>query len=124
MNQIRPVNLDLASLKYPPSAIISILHRISGIILFFLLPLVIYIFDVSVRSSHVSDVLHRLHQNPYFNLAIWAFGSALIFHVLAGVRHILMDCGWGEHLATARKSAIAILAVAIVLVIFLGFLIW
>ena len=62
--------------------------------------------------------------NPYFKLPLWAFSTALIYHVLAGFRHMAMDIGLGEGLVTARRSAIVVIALAIVLTISLGVWIW
>lgn len=124
MNHQRPVNLDLSSLKFPPMAIVSILHRISGVVLFLLLPLMFYFFSLSCGSEASFDELHTLLLNPYYKLCLWAFSASFVFHVLAGIRHLLMDAGFSEHLTSARRGAIVVLIVAIVFTIFLGFLIW
>lgn len=124
MNHQRPVNLDLGSLKFPPMAIASILHRISGLVLFLLLPIMMYFLSVSLQSSVSFDNLQTLLTNVYCKVILWAFTAALVYHVLAGFRHVFMDLGFGEHLVTARRSAIILIALAIVLTIFLGVWIW
>lgn len=124
MNKKRPVNLDLGSLKFPPMAIASILHRISGVVLFLLLPVMLFIFSQSVRSeesfAHMKGMLTHLH----YQFALWAFGAAMIYHVLAGIRHLFMDIGFGEHLCAGRRTAILVIALAVILSIFLGIWIW
>jgi len=124
VNHKRPVNLDLGSLKYPPMAIASILHRISGLVLFLLLPLMLYFLSLSLHSAASFDDLHSMLKSPYYKLFVWAFSAAFGFHVMAGIRHVFMDMGFGEELVTARRSAIVVIGFAIILTIFLGFWIW
>ena len=123
-NHHRPVNLDLGSLKFPPMAIASILHRISGLVLFILLPIMMYFLSESLHSLLSFDNLQLLLSKPSIKLLLWGFSAAMIYHLLAGFRHILMDIGFGEQLATARRSAIALIALAILLTLCLGVWIW
>lgn len=120
----RPVNLDLGSLKFPPMAIASILHRISGLALFLLLPFMMYFLSISLQSPESFNQLQMILSNSYNKLILWAFSTALVYHLLAGIRHMVMDIGFGEHLATARRSAITIIVLAIILTIILGVWIW
>ena len=120
----RPINLELSSLKFPPMAIASILHRISGLVLFLLLPVMMYFLSVSLRSVLAFEELQMLLLHPVSKLVIWAFSTALIYHVLAGFRHIIMDVGLGEQLMVAKRSAIAVIVLSIILTIFLGIWIW
>jgi succinate dehydrogenase / fumarate reductase cytochrome b subunit len=55
---------------------------------------------------------------------LWGFGSAWMYHVLAGIRHMLMDLGYGESLPAGRYSAIAVMVLAGIAIIFLGVWIW
>ena len=123
-NHHRPVNLDLGSLKFPPMAIASILHRISGLVLFILLPIMMYFLSESLHSLLSFDNLQLLLSKPSIKLLLWGFSAAMIYHLLAGFRHILMDIGFGEQLAVARYSAITIMLLAFILVILLGVWIW
>ena len=124
MNHKRPVNLDLGSLKYPPMAIASILHRISGVVMFLLLPFMLYFLSLSLHSVESFDHLHSLLTRPLYKLLLWVFSTAFLYHVLAGIRHLLMDMGLGEHLGASRRSAITVITLAIILTIFLGLWIW
>ena len=124
MNKKRPVNLDLGSLKFPPMAIASVLHRISGVVLFILLPGVLFLFGKSMHSEKSFAQMKELLTHPCYKLILWAFGAALIYHVLAGIRHMIMDLGFGEHLCAGRRTAILVIALAVILTIFLGFWIW
>ena len=124
MNNKRPVNLDLGSLKYPPMAIASILHRISGLVLFLLLPVMLYFLQCSLVSKESFDELQATLTSPYYRLLLWIFSVALIYHVLAGIRHLLMDIGVGEQLGVGRQSANIVIILAIICTIFLGIWIW
>ena len=124
VNHQRPVNLDLGSLKFPPMAIASILHRISGLVLFLLLPFMMYFLSMSLHSLSSFDHLQVMLHRPCNKLLLWAFSCALIYHVIAGFRHMFMDMGFGEQLAVARRSAITVIVVSIILTVFLGIWIW
>lgn len=124
MNKKRPVNLDLSTLKYPPMAIVSILHRISGVVLFLLFPIMLYLFSQSLHSDATFHQLQMTLANPYSKLLLWVFSGALMLHVLAGIRHVLMDIGFGEGLLAGRRSAISVMILAILSIIFLGIWIW
>jgi len=124
VNHNRPVNLDLGSLKYPPMAISSILHRISGVVLFLLLPVMLYFLNLSLQSGASFDQLQIVLARPHYKLLLWVFSAALIFHILAGIRHLLMDVGFGEGLTSGKQSAVTVIALAAILTIFLGIWIW
>lgn len=124
VNQKRPVNLDLGTLKFPAMAIASILHRISGLVMFLLLPFMLYFLDLSLKSEASFTELHNLLASSYCRLLLWAFSTALVYHLLAGIRHMIMDMGYGEHVCAGRRSAVVVIALAVVLTIFLGIWIW
>ena len=124
MNKKRPVNLDLGSLKYPPMAIASILHRISGVVLFILLPMMLYFLSLSLGSQDSFLQVRILLSKPLIQCLVWAFCVAFMYHLLAGLRHLFMDIGWGEQLGVARVTARLVMLLAIVFAIFLGFWIW
>jgi succinate dehydrogenase / fumarate reductase cytochrome b subunit len=124
VNKNRPVNLDLSSMKFPPMAIVSILHRVSGVVLFILLPVIIFLLGRSLHSQEAFTQTSLMLAEPYYKLVLWAFSAALVYHVLAGIRHLLMDMGIGEHLCTGRRTAIFVIVLAVILTIFLGIWIW
>lgn len=124
MNKKRPINLDLTTLKFPPMAIASILHRISGILIFVLLPVMLFLLAKSLHSEDSFYIVKSTITHPMYKLTLWAFASAMFYHLLAGIRHMIMDLGVGEHLAAARNSAIVVIVLAIIATIFLGIYLW
>lgn len=124
MNTKRPVNLDLGTLKFPHMAIASILHRISGIGLFLLLPVMIYLLGQSLASADSFSQMKTMITHPCYKLILLAFSAAMSYHLLAGIRHLIMDMGFGEHLCAGRRTAVLVIALAVLITIFLGFWIW
>ena len=124
VNKKRPVNLDLGSMKFPPMAIASILHRISGVLLFILLPIILFILGQSLHSAERFAEMKTMMSHPFYKLVLWAFGASMIYHVLAGIRHLLMDIGLGEHLSTGRFTANLVIVLAVISTILLGIWIW
>lgn len=124
MNKNRPVNLDLGTMKFPPMAIASILHRISGIVIFLLLPVMLCFLRHSLHSEESFIYVKNLLAEPLYKLIVWAFGAAFIYHILAGFRHMIMDTGFGEELVAGRRTAILVIVLAVIFTIFLGVWIW
>jgi len=120
----RPVNLDLTSFSYPPMAIVSILHRISGVLLFLGFPVMLYFLSVSLSSRLAFEELIMMLHHPFWKLVDWFFLSALLYHLFAGIRHMMMDYGWGESLIVSRYSAFFLLGLVVIGIIGLGVWIW
>lgn len=124
MNDKRPINLDLGSLSYPPMAIASILHRLSGLLMFVLLPVMLCYLEHSLRSPESFDILRMHMTNPWVKLVCWGFASAWSYHVIAGIRHMLMDIGIGEGLVAGQRSAVLVITLAVISTLLLGMWIW
>ena len=124
MNDNRPVNLDLATMRFPVMAIASIFHRISGIGIFVLLPLMMWYLSTSLESVESFNATKTLLASPMHMIIMWAFWVSIGYHILAGLRHILLDIGWGEDLSSGRNSATVVIVLAIILAILAGIWIW
>lgn len=124
MNHQRPVNLDLTTIHFPVTAIISIMHRLSGIAVFILLPFMLYLLQESLQSQESFNMLQFMLGHAWVKLIVWIFSSALFFHFMAGVRHIIADIGYGEEIATGRKTAIILMVLTVISTIVLGAWIW
>lgn len=125
MTAKRPVNLDLTKMKFPLTAITSILHRISGVLLFIFMPIVLWALATSLSSEQGFAYLHRaMEQCFFFQLMVWAMVSCLFYHLVAGIRHLIMDLGFGETPCTAKITAIIMLLVFVVLAVLVGVWVW
>lgn len=120
MNKNRPVNLDLRTIKMPPMAIVSILHRLSGLLLMFIIPAFLYMLDSSLRSEESFQQLRQCLSHPWMKIILWFGLSALIYHLIAGIRHMIMDLGFGESLVAGRRSAIGVMIISVIFSIGLG----
>lgn len=101
----RPVFFNLAKLQMPVGALTSIAHRVTGVVLALGIPLGLYALHLSLESAPSYERLMRLASTGPFKAALIVFIWALSHHLLAGVRHLLMDMGVGSCLASARRSA-------------------
>ncbi|XKY24041.1 succinate dehydrogenase, cytochrome b556 subunit [Pseudomonas luteola] len=124
MNSKRPVNLDLRTIKLPITAYTSILHRISGVILFIGLAALLYGLDLSLSSEDGFARVKAFLEYPLVKLVIWAVLSALLYHLVAGVRHLIMDMGAGETLQGGKLGSQIVLIVSAVLIVLVGVWIW
>ncbi|WP_210395199.1 succinate dehydrogenase, cytochrome b556 subunit [Motiliproteus sediminis] len=125
MNKTRPVNLDLRTIKQPLPAISSILHRITGVILFVGVAFMLFAFDLSLESQQGFDAVADMFQNSFFaKLIAWGLVSALLYHLFAGVKHLVMDCGYCEELESGRLAAKVTLGAGVAAVVLSGVWIW
>src|SRR5262245_253822 len=86
-------------------AIVSIFHRISGVILFIFLPILIYWLHLGLVSDDSFLHLTVLLKTPVCKLIVWMVMSALFFHCIAGIRHIVMDFGYFESVKAGFVTA-------------------
>ena len=113
MDKKRPVNLDLGTIKLPITSYVSILHRVSGVIMFFALAVFLWMLDTSLASEQSFNDLAAMFANPICQFIIWGSLAALAYHAVAGIRHMIMDFGVGEDsFASGRNSAWAAMIVA------------
>lgn len=124
MKKQRPVNLELNTISFPPSALVSILHRVTGVALFFALLLVIGAWACSLTSAESFAHVTELMNGVLGKLVVIGTVSALTYHILGGVRHMFMDMGHFEELESGNNSAKFIIGLWIVLTVLMGVVIW
>ncbi|MCE8019496.1 succinate dehydrogenase, cytochrome b556 subunit [Halomonas sp. MCCC 1A11036] len=125
VNSKRPVNLDLTTIQFPLPALTSIAHRITGVILFVGLIFAFWALDKSLSSSEgFAAVRDALANNVLAKLIAWGLLSALAFHFVAGIKHLLMDAGYGVTLEGGVKKAQATVVISAVLIILAGVWVW
>ena len=118
---------QIVAYRLPPAGVVSILHRISGALLFLLLPFVIWLFDASVTSEvsydrFVSAFVSGLGPVPgwFVKLVVLALLWAYLHHFIAGVRHLWMDATHSVTKEQGRSSAIVTLVLGVLLTVVLG----
>ncbi len=120
----RPINLDLRTIRQPVAAISSILHRVSGIITLFALAILLWLLSYSLSSpagfSAVVDILDGF----FVWIIMWGILTALAYHIVGGIRHMIMDMGYGVELEEGTLSAKVAFGVTIVLSLLAGIMLW
>jgi len=118
---------DLPTYRLPPAGIVSILHRISGAILFLLMPFIIWMFDASVSSeysfarfTHVFSAGIGFVPGWFFKLVALAILWAYLHHFIAGLRHLWMDINHAVSKEFGRSSALVTLTLGTLLTVVLG----
>ena len=118
---------DLPTYRLPAAGIVSILHRISGAIMFVLLPLIVWMFDTSV-SSEISFAKFTAAFNTgigfvpgiIVKLAALALIWAYLHHLIAGLRHVYMDVNHAVTKEFGKSSALFTLALSVGLTVILA----
>jgi len=124
VNQKRPVNLDLTTIKFPVTAIVSIFHRMTGVAIFFAIPVLLWLLDRSLASPESFADVKELMTSTLALLVMWGILAVLIYHFLAGVRHLVMDMGIGETLEGGRRGAFMVFIGAAILIFLAGGWLW
>lgn len=128
----RPVHRNIhvsqiVSYRLPPAGIVSILHRVSGVLMFLLLPFLIWMFDKSITSevsfesfASVFSVGAGAVPGWFFKLVVLALTWAYLHHFIAGVRHLWMDATHSVTKQAGHQSAIFTLVASVALTVVLG----
>lgn len=124
MNDKRPVNLDISTISLPLTAKVSILHRISGLILIAAVAVLLCLLGTSLSGEEGFNQVKQWFAEPLVKLVVWAALAGLAYHGVAGVRHLIMDMGIGETKEGGLLGARITLVVAIALIILAGVWVW
>lgn len=124
MQTNRPVFLDLPSIRLPIPGIVSILHRISGVLLFVSLPLLLWLFAGTLGNAEAYETYRSFISHPIVKLGLIVLLWAYMHHALAGIRFLLLDAHKGLELQTARLTAKLVFVTALVLTVILGVVLW
>jgi len=118
---------DLTTYRLPPAGWVSILHRVSGLLMFILMPFIIWMFDKSVSSELSFEYLTSafaegvsIYPGWFLRLVALALFLAYLHHFVAGVRHLYMDATHAVTKEFGKSSAIATLAIGVGLTVVLG----
>lgn len=121
MQTTRPVFLDLWRIKLPATGIVSILHRVSGVLMVLAIPGAAILFHQALSGPQGFATAASFLSSWLARLALLVLAWGLLHHLLAGVRYLLLDLGLGLERDAARQSAwTATIAAVAVLVIGLG----
>ncbi|HED38866.1 MAG TPA: succinate dehydrogenase, cytochrome b556 subunit [Chromatiales bacterium] len=116
-NKKRPVFLDLTRIDMPVMAVLSVAHRITGIVMFLSIPAAIYLLGLSLSSPQGYETVTSLFDSGLFRLvlliALWCFAH----HFFAGIRYFMLDLDIGVDVVNGRKSAWCVLGAGLVVTV-------
>ena len=125
MEKQRPVNLDIGTIKLPITSYVSILHRVSGVVLFGAVGVFLWLLDCSLSSPQGFAEISEGLSSPVCKLIVSASLAGLCYHLVAGVRHLIMDLGFGETLEGGVLGAKVAAVVSVVLIVLVaGVWVW
>ena len=124
MAKKRPVHLDLAKIRLPIPGIVSILHRVSGVILFFSLPILVYLFSGTLSRAEDYQTYLNIVANPFIKIVLFGLLWAYLHHFMAGIRFLFLDAHKGLELATARLTAKIVAALPLLVTLIMGVTLW
>jgi succinate dehydrogenase / fumarate reductase cytochrome b subunit len=98
-------------------AFVSIMHRISGVLVFLLIPLLLVSLSASLASPEGLVQVKEFWQMPIPKFLVWVLFSGLVFHLFAGIRHLLMDMHIGDSLCAGRWGARFVVLISLVVIV-------
>ena len=124
MPKPRPKHLDLTKIRLPLPALVSIMHRVSGVVLFLFIPVLLWLWQESLTSPQSFGALKTVVSQPVMKIVLLGVLWGYLHHLCAGIRHLALDLDLGTELGAARASSKAVLAVSIGLTVVVGVLAW
>ena len=120
----RPKHLNLLQIRLPLPGIISIMHRVSGAVLFLLIPLLLYLFQMSLQSGMTFMEFQEIVRRPLVKLILLGLLWGYLHHLFAGLRHLFLDLHIGISLEASRLTSIIVLVLGIALTLLIGVRLW
>jgi succinate dehydrogenase / fumarate reductase cytochrome b subunit len=121
----RPKYLDLTEIRLPLPALVSILHRVSGVGLYLVgIPLGLYLFQMSLASESGYADVAAFTGHWFVKLILLGLMWAFLHHFVAGIRYLALDLHVGDELQQARGTSYAVFAVSLALTLILGVQLW
>ncbi len=120
----RPKHLALLQIKLPLPGIVSILHRVSGALLFISLPLLLWALQASLLSIETYTELMQILAHPLSKLLLLGLIWGGLHHFFAGIRYLAIDLRIGSSLKGARLSSKLVLLLSLTLTVLLGMKLW
>lgn len=115
----RPVFLNLFKIRLPMAGIMSIIHRVTGVVMVLAIPLLIYLLDLSLSGPEGFVDAKGLFASGFVKLILFLFLWGLMHHFLAGIRYLLIDIDIGVEKPLFRQTAWAVTLAAPVLALIL-----
>ena len=118
------MNLFVLASKMSITAKVSILHRLTGFLLFLSIPFILYVFHQTLTNKSFYDSFYGIMSLPIIKVIYLIIIFAFVYHMCIGVRFLLIDMHKGVEFKTAKKTAKLAIFISILLTVILGVLIW
>jgi succinate dehydrogenase / fumarate reductase cytochrome b subunit len=116
--EVRNIGIgQIAKYRLPLAGKVSILHRISGLLLFISLPFLLYLLDQSLTSEISFDAFKGFLANPIVKIIVLVLSWSYMFHFCAGIRFLLLDTHVAVHKEGSKQTALSVLIVSSLLTI-------
>lgn len=123
MKSTRPKNLNLFTIRFPVTAIVSILHRVSGFFIFLLIPGLLWTLDYSLTYPGFYQIQDLMSQT-WAKILLWLLLAPILFHIVAGIRHLLADLHIGTTLKGGRLASYLTFIITFILLALAGVWLW
>jgi succinate dehydrogenase / fumarate reductase cytochrome b subunit len=120
----RPTNLDLFTVRFPLPALTSITHRISGVVIFAGVFVLLWLLAESLSSASGFATVQQWLSSAPVKLVVWAIVAGLLYHLFAGIKHLIMDLGYAETLEGTNTASILVIVASAITIILTGVWIW
>ena len=124
MKKTRPVHLDLRKVQFPLTAIASILHRISGVVMFVVIGLFLGLLQKSLESQEAFDFVSSFFNSSIIKVFTLSVVAAFFYHLFGGLRHLVMDAGYWEEMKSGTLSAQVVIGLTCVVLVITGVWLW
>jgi len=114
----------MAAFKWPITALSSILHRVTGVLLFLAVPCSLWVLEMSLSSQAHFEQVRAMLNGGLAKFLLWFVLAALVYHIIAGIKHLLMDAGFGETLEGGALASKLVIILGVVSAAGLGVWIW
>lgn len=118
----RPVFLNLAQIALPLSGLVSILHRVSGVLLFFAIPVSLWALQKSLEGETEFERIFNF--GPLGKILLLILTWAFLHHLFAGLRYLLLDVDFAGERDSAKQTSLAVLALTLGITLWVGFTLW
>jgi succinate dehydrogenase / fumarate reductase cytochrome b subunit len=123
MRDQRPVFLNLFQFRFPVPAVMSVAHRASGVLMVLVIPALVYLLDLSLKSEEGFQQVRALLDNIWVELFLVVLAWGLMHHLFAGIRYLGLDFDLGIERAQGRATAwLVLIMAALVAAVFAGWL--
>ena len=120
----RPVYLSLTQFRFPVTAIASIAHRITGMLLFLGIGYLLWLLSLALESEAGFAEAAAILKAPFARLILWGVLAGLIYHILAGIKHMFLDFHVGDTFEAASAASYVVFGLTLVLSLITGAWLW